>query len=297
MGLLKAIRGENTIEGYDYDNIFVQEGERLRVQMTITRNFDLPVLKEIFANRKGVTVLDVGCNEGDQSMDRLTGFDVTNYIGIDRSTVAIEKATEKYKDDITHFYRIDVSSEMFPIELTGVLQRNHIDRVDVIICSMVLLHLEDPAEVLKQLYPFLNPGGVIFVRDIDDRDNCAEPDPNHTFDRGYAIVDRCKDSGNRHTGRNIGKWLTAAGFSNVRRVRKGLSSMGMTNDEKLALYETYFGFFMPDAEARVEEEPNNEHALADLGWCHYYLPKIKDIFLMPGFTFTLGFTTYIATKE
>lgn len=296
MGLFKSF-GNKIVEGYDYDTIYGQEGDRLRIQMGITRNFDLPILKEIFASRKGATVLDIGCNEGDQSMDRLTGFDIGCYIGVDRSTVAIDKAKDKYKDDITHFYRIDVSSNMFPIELTGVLQRNHIDRVDVIICSMVLLHLENPGEVLRQLYPFLNPGGVIFVRDIDDRDNKADPDPNNTFERGYQIVDRCKDSGNRHTGRNIGQWLTAGGYKNVRCVRKGLSSMGMSNDEKLALYETYFGFFMPDAEARVEEDPDNEKALADLGWCHYYLPKIKDIFLMPGFTFTLGFTTYIATKE
>ena len=297
MGLFKPIIAQKLQKGYDYDNVHDVEGNRLRVQMNITRNFDMPVLHEILDGKKDLKVLDIGCNEGDNSMDRLAGFDIACYIGVDRSAVAINNAKSKYKDDQTHFYKLDVSEPDVAVDLTGILQRNRIERVDVIMVSMVLLHLENPKKLLRTLYPFLAPGGVIFVKDIDDRDNRADPDPGHIFDRGYEIVDRCGESGNRHIGREIGGWLTDAGYQKVKCVRRGLSTLGMSNDERLALYETYFGFFMCDAEARVDKNPTDEQALADLGWCCYYLPKIKDTFVMPGFNFTLGFTTYIATKE
>ena len=297
MGFMNRIFGTRLSEGYDYDECFDTERERLKIQSSILRNFDMPIIHDIFDNRANVTVLDIGCNEGDNAMDKLSGFNITNYVGIDRSEVAIKEAIRKYGDDMTHFYKLDVTSPKFSVDLCSILQRLRIDTVDVITISMVLLHLEDPASVLGALYPFLSKGGVIFVRDIDDRDNKASPDTNKMFDRGYEIPNRCPTSGNRHVGRNIGGWLSSAGFSNVRCVRRGLSTVGMSDNEKLALYDTYFGFFMEDAIENVNRTEGSEQALADLGWCTYYLPKIKELFLVKGFTFTLGFTTYIATKE
>ena len=297
MGFMNKIFGSRLSEGYDYDECFDSERERLKIQSNILRNFDMPVLSDILSNRVNVSVLDIGCNEGDNAMDRLSGFNITTYVGIDRSEVAIKEANRKYGDDMTHFYKLDITSPKFSIDLCSILQRLKIDTVDVITISMVLLHLEEPEDVLRALYPFLSRGGVIFVRDIDDRDNNASPDTNKIFDRGYEIPDRCPTSGNRHVGRNIGGWLNSAGYSNVRCVRRGLSTVGMTDSEKLALYDTYFGFFALDAIENVNRTEGSEQSLADLGWCTYYLPKIKELFLTKGFTFTLGFITYIATKE
>lgn len=297
MGFLNKIFTNKFTEGYDYDDCVNTERKRLKTQSQILRNFDMPVINSLFNNKTNVSVLDIGCNEGDNSMDRLSGFCISEYIGIDRSKVAIDAAVQKYGDDMTHFYQTDVSSPKFPVDLCSILQRHGLDKVDVIMISMVLLHLEKPDELLKVLYPFLAKGGYIFIRDIDDRDNHATPDTNNFFERGYAIVDRCSTSGNRHVGRLIGDWLTSAGYSSVQCVRRGISSDGMTDDEKLALYDTYFGFFQEDALGQVEKTHGSEQSLSDLGWCVAYLPKIKDLFLMPGFVFTLGFITWVATKE
>lgn len=297
MGFMNKIFTNRLVEGYDYNECVGTERTRLKVQSRILHNFDMPVINDIFAGKTNVTVLDIGCNEGDNSMDRLNGFSVSDYIGLDRSDIAINAAINKYGDDATHFHLMDVTSPKFPVDLCSVLQRYHIGKVDVIMLSMVLLHLEDPKELLEQLYPFLAKGGYIFIRDIDDRDNHATPDTNNFFERGYAIVDRCSTSGNRHVGRLIGDWLKDAGFKGVKCVRRGLSSSGMTDEEKIALFDTYFGFFAEDALANVEKTNGSEQSLADLGWCTAYLPKIKDLFVTPGFVFTLGFTTWVATKE
>lgn len=297
MGFMNKIFGNKLVEGYDYDECVDSERVRLKTQSQILRNFDMPILNNILANKLEVSVLDIGCNEGDNSMDRLSGYCISEYIGLDRSKIAVDEAVKKFGDDMTHFYQADVTSPKFSVDLCSILQRHHLEQVDLIIISMVLLHLEDPQELLKVLYPFLKKGGTIFIRDIDDRDNHATPDTNNFFERGYEIVDRCATSGNRHVGRLIGGWLTDAGYNKVQCVRRGLSSEGMTDAEKIALYDTYFGFFMEDALVRVETTHGTEQALADLGWCTAYLPKIKELFLVPGFVFTLGFTTWVATKE
>lgn len=297
MGFMNRIFSNKLVEGYDYNDCAGTERIRLKTQSQILHNFDMPVINQIFNGKVNVSVLDIGCNEGDNSMDRLSGYCISEYIGLDRSDIAINAAINKFGDDMTHFYLADVTSPKFPVDLCSILQRHHLDKVDVIMISMVLLHLEDPKELLNKLYPFLAKGGYIFIRDIDDRDNHATPDTNNFFERGYAIVDRCSTSGNRHVGRLIGDWLKETGYSKVQCVRRGLSSSGMTDEEKMALYDTYFGFFEEDARAAVEKTHGSEQSLADLGWCAAYLPKIKDLFLVPGFVFTLGFTTWIATKE
>ena len=296
MGAFSRIFNSDLITGYNYDEIEGIEGTRLRTQAKLLYNFDMPVLREIFNTKRNCVILDVGCNEGDAALERLHGFEIAQYIGIDRSSVAIERAQTKYGDDFTKFYQIDVTSAKFDIQLGGLLSREHIDKVDVILVSMVLLHLEEPDSVLRALYSYLKPGGTIFVRDIDDRDNVAEPDSGNTFKRGYKIVEECQNSGNRTVGRRIGGWLIDAGYKNVKCVRRGLTSLGMSNEEKQALFDTYFGFFTPDAEAAVASDPFNERKLANLGWCHYNIPRIHDLFFTPGFTFTLGFITYVASK-
>lgn len=293
MGLFSKKR----VEGYDFDKCHDTEGERLRIQSKILYNFDAPIYDDMFAGKLDLTVLDIGCNEGDSAMDRLNGRSVSTYIGVDRSQVAINNAIKKYADDSAVFLKMDIEDEKFPVQLNMALQRYGIDQVDIITISMVLLHLVDPATLLRNLYPFLKKGGTLFVKDIDDRDNRANPDPSGMFLSAYDIADYCKDSGNRMVAREIPSYMKSAGFKNIRCVRKGLSTQGMTMDERMALCETYFGFFLEDCERQVDYDEDDKSALYNLGWCHYYLPKIKEMFNIPEFTFILGFQTYLATKE
>ena len=284
-------------EGYDYDACAAVEGDRLRLQSQLLRNFDKAVFDEVFANRHDCVVLDIGCNEGDAAMDRLNGHSVTTYIGLDRSSIAIRNAKDKYEDDSAHFHQYDIEQSKLSIDLFHLLKMYDIEQVDVITISMLLLHLENPGELLKQLRPFLKVGGIIYIKDIDDRDNVASVDPNGMFAESYAIAVANKDSGNRNVGREIPSYLQAAGFSNIRCVRRGLSSKGMNLKERMALYDIYYGFFLEDSRAQVEYENASAKSLRNLGWCDYYLPQIHELFVEPSFNFTLGFCTYLATKE
>lgn len=285
-------------EGYDFDKCYTYEGDRLRLQAQLLRNFDKAVFDEVFHNRHDCVVLDIGCNEGDAAMDRLNGRSVSTYIGLDRSSVAITNANRKYADDcVVHFHQYDVESPKLSIDLHSLLKMYDVEQVDVITISMVLLHLENPCELIKQLRPFLKIGGIIYIKDIDDRDNVAVPDNGGLFKDSYEIAMDNRDSGNRQIGREIPSYLQQGGFSDIRRVRCGLSSVGMTTDERLALFDTYYGFFLEDSRVQVEYEQGSAKSLRNLGWCTFYLPQMRELFKDPNFNFTLGFCTYLATKE
>lgn len=79
----------------------------------------------------------------------------------------------------------------------------------------------------------LSEDGIIIIRDIDDGLNFAFPDDENVFERIYKICDENETSGLRRNGRRIYTNLVLAGFRNITLEKEGLSSIGMTYDEKM----------------------------------------------------------------
>jgi len=74
--------------------------------------------------------------------------------------------------------------------------------VDGIVSTMTLHHIDDPAGLLKRLYPLLRRGGFIALCDIDVEDGSF-----HTLDTGV-----------RHYGferQHIREWMEGAGFEKI----------------------------------------------------------------------------------
>lgn len=292
-----AIFGKGRVIGYNYDNCAAVEGERLRKQANLLSAIDKPLYRNVLNKYHEAVVLDIGCNEGDAALDRLQGLDVSQYIGIDISAVAIEKANKKYADDTTHFFRLDITSPSANRDLYSILKQCGVEKVDVVNISMMLLHLVEPEFVLEKVYPFLRAGGTIIVKDIDDRDNIAKPDNTKIFEESYAIAMANRDSGNRNIGREIPTWLKRYGYTNINCLMQGICSRGMTDDQKQTLWDIYYGFFMEDSVAECKYTNGSKQSIYNLGWCHYNFPIMHEIFMLPTFEFTLGICVYTATKE
>ncbi|TXC77127.1 class I SAM-dependent methyltransferase [Luteibaculum oceani] len=96
-------------------------------------------------------VLDVGCGNGHISIGlaRL-GCEVT---GIDIDAQSIATANEHY-GELANFKVLDVA------ELGKFFSPEHFD---LIVCSEVLEHLEQPTEMVKHLFPFLSKTGKLIV--------------------------------------------------------------------------------------------------------------------------------------
>lgn len=110
------------------------------------------ILSEV---NKDSTILDVGCSHGDHSF-RLSEI-CQEVIGIDYNLKSIIEAQNKYKRDNLSFICIDAKKYLLESAKT----------FDIMICSHVLEHLEDPKSFLKL---FKNYFKKIYI-EVPDFDN------------------------------------------------------------------------------------------------------------------------------
>lgn len=115
--------------------------------------YPIPVYKNIIENiqkngfKKDSKLLEVGCSKGIfLHLADKKGFNVT---GLDTSQYAIDFIKKNFKFKALHS---EVSDAGFQD-----------DQFDIIVMIDVIEHLEDPGEMLFDLYRVLKPGGIIII--------------------------------------------------------------------------------------------------------------------------------------
>jgi len=102
-------------------------------------------------------ILDVGCGEG-LLFERMCSCSYTQYVGIDISETAINKAIKK-KNEKSSFLK------------TGLENYSTNIMFDVIIFNEVLYYLEDPMRILKHYKTFLKDDGIFIISMYNTRKN------------------------------------------------------------------------------------------------------------------------------
>ncbi len=121
-----------------------------------TREADIKRLKFILDTIKSnpkkndIKVLDIGCGNGIISIN--TGTLDVDVLGLDVSERAIEVATKQNKFKNVRF-------QVLPAEGLSAIK----EKFDVIICSEVLEHLNDPSSLVAELKCVLREDGIIIV--------------------------------------------------------------------------------------------------------------------------------------
>ena len=272
------------------------EDRRLRLQNGILKSFDDDVYQSVLGATDMPRILDVGCGVGDMLISKIGNRPISAYLGIDRSERQIAQAKEKHEKTGYHFLVCDIEGDGFLQALQQKMEEAGISAFDVINISMVLLHLVNPTALLKALRPLLSEDGILIVRDIDDGINFAAPDPHNAFERIYKICENDEQSGNRRTGRQVFVCLSQAGYRDIRLEKQGLSSVGMTREEKEVLFNMYFPFTLDNAKIMMEKYPWNKDYQKDYLWYAEHFEELKERFLKEDFIFSLGFMTYTARK-
>lgn len=271
---------------YDYRKVDNEEIERLHIQAELLAAFDASLINGLFQTTPHPVILDVGCNDGVCTMARLRGRKPAAYLGIDYSEPLIMAAKKRYASANTHFAVVDVSQPDYVDKVQQELRSLGAEKADLVIVSLLLLHLEDPVPFLANLRSLMQPNGVLMIVDVADADNrvsCNDADAAALFAHAQGLIAKNERNGDRQAGRKVPDWLLKSGYYRIWQRCSGLSTAGLTKEQREAMYKTYFGL--------IDDEYLDD---ADKAWCAENLPRIHELMLDPAVTFTLGLRAYTA---
>lgn len=286
------VRNENRYFSFDDE----KELRRLAIQQDLIKDFEGDIYTRIRNRYNELRILDLGANNGSFIMDRI-GRDekVSKILGIEYDEQCVVYANKTYGvEDNISFYQSDIESDEFVEKLKHAMQEQNIEKFNFVNISMLLLHLKSPHKLLKSIRKFIEPGGTILIKDIDDGFNIAYPDEDGAFKRVIDICARNKTAGYRHSGRQIYTFLKRSGYKNIKLENLGLSTIGMDYEKREALFATYFSFIPDDLEISVKNNPDNRQFKADLEWLKEIYEDLEQRFLDDNFFFTLGTMLYSA---
>ena len=220
----------------------------------------------------------------------LEGVASYKLIGVDKVERQIHIAEERHASG--RFLTLDVEQEDFASLIRPVMEEEGIGGFDVINCSMVVLHMQDPVSALSRLRTLLAPNGTVVVRDIDDGLQYAWPDPERRFEKLFMMLEKDVRTGDRHCGRKIFSYLTNAGFQNIQLNKVGLASTSLK--DKMLLFDMAIPTLLHYSEQRHLDAPSNIQWKNDFEWFRDNIAAMKDSFGKEDFVFSAGFMNFTA---
>jgi ubiquinone/menaquinone biosynthesis C-methylase UbiE len=147
---------------------------------------------------KGGRILDVGCGTGVIGRE-LNNSGYNRVFGVDFDYSAIRYSTQQShstSNTVGNAYQLPFDQGNF----------------DVVICHFLLMWLNDPVSALVEMKRVLKPGGEVFL--LAEPDHAARIDFPPEFERlgNLQTQSLVRQGANTQAGRQIGAWLSEAGF-------------------------------------------------------------------------------------
>lgn len=273
-----------------------KEIERLKRQGILFLEYETPVIEDILKSKKGkVSVLDVGCNEGDKTVPLFSSASVNKVIGLEYNKALAEKAQKKWGDDRFSFYNLDVESTHFLSRLDDIMKRENVEAFDIIYLSLVLLHLKDPDSLLLKLKPLLKDDGVLVVVEGDDSSSFIVPDEDGLLKGFMEILSKDKYSGDRTLGKRIEKMLVTCGYIISRPVSEIMAWEG-EREKKKDIYTVFFSYLEGDVDILLKEDKDNEEYKASEKWLEKNSRKLEKLVKDDNSFLNLGLKILVCRK-
>lgn len=284
-------RNKNT-----YFNMQESEINRLISQEKLFEKFDGDLFEKVVLSKENPVVLDIGSNTGTITLQRLSKFEnIKKIVGVELVEEAVDYANQNSNDNgRACYYQADVEADDFADKLCDIMIEQGIDGFDIVIVSMVILHLEKPRKMLSVVHDYMKKGGTIIIRDVDDGFTHAYPDPNGDFARAIAKCNELKTCGFRQSGRRIYDELKKADFSNIQLKKFGMPNTLFDSRQKSQMFDVYFSFIKEDTIAESKIFENDQHKLDDARWIESHYDDMKEDSLNNHFFFVIGMMDFTA---
>ena len=293
---------------YSVDEI---ENERLARQNRLIQKYLLKKWYEKFLSRKGLKVLDIGSNNGNAIMTvLLPKLDVIDkFVGIEKNQDCVNVANKKYGSKKIKFFAVDVESQNFEQQLKDIMKKFKIHSFDFINITSLLLLLKQPDKFLKSISKFLSKDGELFILDIDDgftKWSCNSNKAGYydqIYSRAMQICFKSKTTGNRFSGREILKYLSACNLQNCKILNQennafhGLQTNDMPMKDREAFAYMLFDFIERGVTSSLKENPQNLENLEDYEWFIKNKPNLIDGFMDKNLNFNLGYMIFSAKEK
>ena len=143
-------------------------------KVKLANDISATIMREI-APTKDMNVLDYGCGSGLVTL-RLQPF-VKSITGMDSSGGMLEVLRSKVERQNLKNVHIRF------MDLEQCTEAN--DAFHLIVSSMTLHHIEEPARLLKRFYDLLLPGGILGIADLDMEDGAFHKDNTGVVHFGF----------------------------------------------------------------------------------------------------------------
>lgn len=270
-----------------------EQRRRLRASSVVTGVFTEPVLRSEMAKRDSRPVIvDLNCGDTAQMQSLLKDKVVKAYLGITGDVQLAKKLNELSAGmDNVLYQAADVTATNFVDEVAIGLGRlaaktqlitDKLEsaKADILILPMTLQFVTNPVEFLEAVKPLMKKDGVVISVGLDVEQNKVSDSDDaamvmhagELFGRRYVSKDTVK----------VVQWLKAAGYTNPRFARGGLTTDHM-NSLRQPIYDAYF-------------DDLNECCIytEDKVWSAAFLPKVKAVLLDHEKWFTLALRAHVA---
>ena len=285
---------ENNKGGFFSDN---NRTERIRLmqQQRLLLDYDMPVYEKLLAGKSGLNVLDLGSGNGVALMKRLgERKEVARIIGTEFDPTNVEHANDAFRSDRCAFYQCDVEAEDFLEHMEEIMEEQQIEGFDFINILALISHLRNPSKLLRNVKKLCNPGAVLIVRNIDDGLNIAYPDEDGEFANALSKLQMCASCGYRFSGRQLYYILKSRGFRDIVLEKTAINTVGMTVEEKEALFDVVFKFIGQGLKRELANNPDSDVIRAAHDWFFSKLDGLEERFMMQEFFLNFGFMLYTA---
>lgn len=273
------------------------EFSRLKQQQRLFLDFDKGVISKLIDEKKDrVYLLDIGCNDGDLVMNRVNEFDNVSVVGVDISLPAINRGNQKYPEEKFKGYCIDCLDDSFLDDMREIMDSQGIEGFDLVVCSMILLHLDDPYKCLKNVRKLLRSGGHIFIRDMDDGLAMSHPDPDNLVKNFNNYSRELSFTGNRTNGRDVYSFLTKCCYRDIKVIPHEITTVGQDPDFIDILYNVNFKFILAGLCQRFENNPENMEYKNSYDWGKKAFDDLEDLFHTPGYYYRMGTIVFVARR-